>query len=96
MVLDVGTDNDNLLKDSTYIGLRHKRVRGANYDALIDEFMQAVVKRWARFYPLPIRIFMFSICLSLHAPVRDTFVLLILMIAKVFSPQQRYINIIPD
>ena len=60
MVLDVGTDNDNLLKDSTYIGLRHKRVRGANYDALIDEFMQAVVKRWARFYPLPIKIFMFS------------------------------------
>jgi len=48
VVLDVGTDNDSLLNDPMYIGLRHKRVRGSRYDDLIDEFLQAVVKRYGQ------------------------------------------------
>uniref|UniRef100_A0A8C3STT2 Malic enzyme n=1 Tax=Chelydra serpentina TaxID=8475 RepID=A0A8C3STT2_CHESE len=46
VILDVGTDNEELLKDPLYIGLRHKRVRGQAYDDLLDEFMQAVTFRY--------------------------------------------------
>ncbi len=30
-----------------YIGLKHKRVRGAKYDELIDEFLEAVIRRYS-------------------------------------------------
>lgn len=46
VMLDVGTDNEELLKDPLYIGLRHKRVRGQAYDELLDEFMKAVTDRY--------------------------------------------------
>ena len=37
--LDCGTDNELLLNDPSYLGNRHARVRGARYDALIDEYL---------------------------------------------------------
>lgn len=46
VLLDVGTDNQALLNDPLYIGLKHKRVRGKEYDELIDEFMQAVTEKY--------------------------------------------------
>lgn len=46
--LDVGTDNDGLLKDELYIGYRKPRTRGAEYDALVDEFVTAVKRRWPK------------------------------------------------
>src|SRR5262250_139504 len=46
VLMDVGTDNEERLKSPIYIGWRHQRVRGEEYDAFVDAFVQAVKKRW--------------------------------------------------
>ena len=42
VVLDVGTNNQALLDDPFYLGLRQHRVRGEDYLAFVDEFVEAV------------------------------------------------------
>ena len=39
--LDVGTNNESLLNNPAYLGLKHRRVTGAAYDQLIDGFVTA-------------------------------------------------------
>ncbi len=46
ILLDVGTDNEALLKDEIYIGWRHNRIRGQEYDDFVEAFVSAVEKRW--------------------------------------------------
>jgi len=46
VVLDVGTNNEELLNDKYYLGVHKKRLRGEDYFYLIDEFMHAVRYRW--------------------------------------------------
>ena len=41
MTIDAGTNNAELLVDPLYFGLRQRRLRGPEYDALIDEFVVA-------------------------------------------------------
>ncbi|GMP62220.1 hypothetical protein CsSME_00024401 [Camellia sinensis var. sinensis] len=46
IMIDVGTNNEKLLKDPLYLGLQEHRLDGEEYISVIDEFMEAVFSRW--------------------------------------------------
>lgn len=46
ILLDVGTDNDELLNDPLYLGLTHRRLHGDEFYEIADEFVQAATSRW--------------------------------------------------
>ena len=46
VALDVGTNNKTLLDDPYYMGTRHPRIEKAEYDAFVDDFINAAQKRW--------------------------------------------------
>jgi len=48
ITIDVGTDNATLRESHSYVGLRQPRLRGAAYDELMDEFVEAVEARFPR------------------------------------------------
>ncbi len=46
VVLDAGTNNPQRLNDPLYMGWRNPRITGDEYNAFVDEFIQAVKRRW--------------------------------------------------
>jgi malate dehydrogenase (oxaloacetate-decarboxylating) len=46
ILLDVGTDNRELLTDPLYLGWRHERVRGKEYDDFIEAFVAAIMQKF--------------------------------------------------
>ncbi|VFQ75694.1 unnamed protein product [Cuscuta campestris] len=48
VMLDVGTNNQRLLEDRLYLGLRQNRLEGEEYLSIVDEFMEAVHARWPK------------------------------------------------
>lgn len=46
VVLDVGTNNQTLLDDPMYMGMRHPRIAKDEYDAFVDQFIDAAQQRW--------------------------------------------------
>lgn len=48
IMLDVGTNNQKLLDDPMYMGVRHKRIAQVKYEELLDLFIKAIKRRWPK------------------------------------------------
>jgi malate dehydrogenase (oxaloacetate-decarboxylating)(NADP+) len=48
VMFDVGTNNEVLLEDPLYLGVSERRIRGAQYDDLLEEFISALQDKWPR------------------------------------------------
>lgn len=46
ITLDVGTNNQELLDDPLYMGWKHERIRGEQYDVLLEKLIDAITSRW--------------------------------------------------
>ncbi|MBE9170256.1 oxaloacetate-decarboxylating malate dehydrogenase [Pleurocapsales cyanobacterium LEGE 06147] len=50
IVLDVGTDNQTLLNEPLYLGWRHERLRGQEYDDFIEAFVQSIMRHFPKVF----------------------------------------------
>ncbi|KAM3548245.1 hypothetical protein ARSEF4850_009526 [Beauveria asiatica] len=50
VVLDCGTNNEELLQNKLYLGLQERRVRGKEYDDFVDKFVQSARKLYPNAY----------------------------------------------
>lgn len=48
--LDTGTNNQQLLSDPMYLGWRHERISGQQYDDFIDQFVSAITKKFPHLF----------------------------------------------
>jgi malate dehydrogenase (oxaloacetate-decarboxylating)(NADP+) len=46
VMIDIGTNNEELLNDPFYLGYPHKRITGSDYLDILDEFMEAVTTKY--------------------------------------------------
>lgn len=46
ILLDCGTNNTERLQDPRYLGWRHTRIKGSDYDSFVKQFVQAVSRRF--------------------------------------------------
>ncbi len=46
ILLDVGTNNSELIDDPMYLGWSHPRMRGDDYFSFVDDVIQAIKRRW--------------------------------------------------
>ncbi|MFT7223928.1 MAG: malate dehydrogenase (oxaloacetate-decarboxylating) [Cellvibrionaceae bacterium] len=46
ITLDVGTNNQQLIDDPMYMGWKHERITGKDYDDFVENFMSTVAERW--------------------------------------------------
>lgn len=47
-MIDVGTNNEKLLKSKLYMGLRQRRLEGKPFVDIMDEFVSAITQRYPR------------------------------------------------
>jgi len=47
-MLDMGTDNEELLDDLLYLGYPHKRLKGKEYNEIVEEFVFAVQEKFPK------------------------------------------------
>ncbi|KXT84871.1 malolactic enzyme [Streptococcus oralis] len=50
LVIDAGTNREELLNNPMYLGNRHERVRGERYDAFVDQFVQTAGNLFPKLY----------------------------------------------
>lgn len=50
ILLDAGTNNESLLNSPFYLGWKHKRISGSDYDRFIDKFINAVKRVFPHIY----------------------------------------------
>ncbi len=48
ITIDVGTNNEELLSDPIYMGLKHPRIRGEEYYNFVDKIIAAIQRRWPK------------------------------------------------
>ncbi|MDY6484991.1 NAD-dependent malic enzyme [Acinetobacter faecalis] len=48
ITIDVGTNNEELLNDPIYMGLKHPRIRGEEYYNFVDKIIAAIQRRWPK------------------------------------------------
>lgn len=54
VVLDVGTNNEELLNDPLYLGMGHPRLEGEEYYSFVEEWVTAIMSRWPSMFLLDV------------------------------------------
>ena len=67
--IDVGTNNEALLQDIAYMGLKQRRDRSPRYDDLVEEFFDACQHKYGRTVLMQVGQSMFIYSLLYECPL---------------------------